>query len=88
MTSAVGGSSVRSEISPKKSPRVEPRALRAVDDDVRLALEDHVEAAAGDVLADDALPSAKTSSSNECASTSSCGCVRSAKRLSRASAST
>ena len=55
ITSAVGGSSVKIEISPKKSPRRETRTLLAVDDDLRLAVEDHIEAASGDVLADDAL---------------------------------
>ena len=54
ITSAVGASSVKIEISPKKSPR-ETRTLLAVDDDLRLAVEDHVEAASGHVLADDAL---------------------------------
>ena len=34
---------------------MQPRALLAVDDDLRLAVEDDVETAAGDVLADDAL---------------------------------
>ena len=55
ITSAVGGSSVKIEISPKKSPRVRRARSRAVDHDLRLAVEDHVEAASGDVLADDAL---------------------------------
>ena len=55
ITSAAGASSVRIEISPKKSPRRETRTLLAVDHDLRLAVEDHIEAASGHVLAHDAL---------------------------------
>ena len=54
-TSAIGDSPRRIETSPKKSPRA--RRARSVPsiDDRRLAVEDHVEAGAGQALAQDPL---------------------------------
>jgi hypothetical protein len=60
ITSAVGARPSRSR-SRRRSRPAEMRTLLAVNDDLHVAVEDHIEAASGDVLADDACPSAKTS---------------------------
>ena len=52
-TSAIGGSPRRTLTSPKNSPRASGRPLLAVGDDVGLAVEDHVEAGAGQALPQD-----------------------------------
>ena len=54
-TSAIGGEPSSTEISPKNSPRPKPRDLAVAEPDDHLALEDQVQAGAGQPFAQDPL---------------------------------